>query len=126
MSTFRYLTDKPHPYPFLQLKNNPDMKQFIEIGLLDRLRSKEKAAMKQFIEEYAPGLFLIISFVVEDKHHAEIVLHKSLQLVFNQIDKYDVEKERFIIWLLGCTIPLIDIDREIIVEKFQLLIKSFD
>lgn len=82
--------------------------------------------MQQFVDQYSKALYLLLIFIVDDSSNAEKILHKTLREAILKIDSYNPDKEGIFIWLIKQAIPLIDLDRSIIIEKFQLLNKSLD
>ena len=101
------------------------MNRPVNIDFLDRLRSKERIAVQQFVDEYSGALYLLILFIVEDGKKAEKVLHYALKAAIAAIHTYDPQQEGLFLWLLKKAIPQIDIDRNIVIEKFKLLIQAY-
>ncbi|QEC44401.1 hypothetical protein [Pseudobacter ginsenosidimutans] len=96
------------------------------MDFLDRLRAKERVALQQFVDEYSGALYFLILFIVEDDKRSEKVLHYALKAAIAAIHTYDPQQEGLFLWLLKKAIPQIDIDRNVIVEKFKLLMQSFE
>lgn len=102
------------------------MRHPVDMIFLHRLRSKDTAAMQEFIDQYSKPLYLLIVFLLEDYKQSEKILHRTFQAALSNVNTYDPGKENIFIWLLKQAIPLLEIDRSIIIEKFKLLSLSFD
>lgn len=100
------------------------MKFTIDADFLNRLRTREKKALQQFVDEHSGALYLVLIFLLDDAVHAEMIPPKIFQTAINNIEAYSPEKESFIIWLFRNAIPFLDLDRDTIIEKINLLIKA--
>lgn len=100
------------------------MKFTSDPDFLNRLRAGEKKALQQFVDEHSGALYLVLIFLLDDAARAEKLLPKILKSAISNIDAFSPEKESLILWLFRNAIPFLDLDRETIVEKINLLIKA--
>ena len=82
-----------NPYmPSLANQDNQDV-------LLQLLRKKDEAGMRYLFDHYGGALNNIISRIVTEPEVAQEVLQDVLMRIWENIDKYEVDKSRLFTWM---------------------------
>ena len=66
-----------------------------------KLKKGDRESFKYLYDHYAPNLYGVISNIVPSTDLANDVLQRSFVKIWQNIDKYDVEKGTFFTWMLN-------------------------
>ncbi len=69
------------------------------LRLLNGLKSRDEATMREFYDEYSPPLYGLLIRIIPNVKKAEDVLLKVFKKACLEIDSYNNKKEPFFIWL---------------------------
>ncbi len=66
------------------------------LRLLNGLKSRDEATMREFYDEYSPPLYGLLIRIIPNVKKAEDVLLKVFKKVYLEIDSYNNKKESFL------------------------------
>ncbi len=70
-----------------------------ESELIALLKQKNLEALSSLYDKYAPALYTVVLQIARDKEIANEALQQVFLRIINNIDNYDVTKERLFIWM---------------------------
>ncbi|MFT2008139.1 RNA polymerase sigma factor [Pontibacter sp. 13R65] len=80
---------------------NQSNEKLTEEALIERLRSRDEAAMAVLYDMYSATLFGVIVQIVKVEEIAEDVLQESFLKIWNSFGSYDSEKGRLFTWMIN-------------------------
>lgn len=72
-----------------------------EADLVQRLRTRDEAALSLFYDRYSAALYGVILRIVKKEEEAEDVLQEALVKIWNSFASYDASKGRLYTWVLN-------------------------
>lgn len=72
-----------------------------EPDLIRAIINRDRVGAETLYDHYVAILFKIIYCSVKDEQKAEVILEKTIVKIWNNIELYELQNERLLIWMAG-------------------------